>query len=62
MDGRLQAGDTITNEELANLESLIGEVDANRESFLKFLKVESLSDLPSARYAKAVAALERKRK
>lgn len=62
MDGRLSKGETIDNEQLANLESLIGEVNANRPQFLKYLKVKELEELPVSRYAQAVSALEKKRK
>lgn len=54
--------ETISQEQVANLEALGEEVKANMPQFLKFLKVESLDDLPASQYDKAVKALEGKRK
>lgn len=64
IDGRGPANTgpkTIDENQLANLQSLIEEVGADSENFLKFLKVESLESLPAAKYARAVKALEEKR-
>lgn len=52
----------ITKEQVANLVALGEEVKANMAQFLKFLKVDSLDDLPASEYEKAVKALEGKRK
>lgn len=51
----------ITEDQAANLQALIEEVDANKTKFMKYLGVMQLGDLPSTKYADAVAALERKR-
>lgn len=64
MDGRIASmhGDILSDNQLANLEALIGEVSANRQAFLKFLRVKDLKDLPASKYNDAVRALEDKRK
>ena len=63
-DGAVPPGDLadrITEHQVADLEALISEVGANRTQYLKWLKVERLSELPAAEFSKAVTALERKR-
>lgn len=63
-DGR-SAGpqiETITAEQVADLESLISEVGANKANYLKALKVERLEDLPAGKYRGALQRLEQKRK
>ena len=50
----------ITESQAADLLAKITEVGANKEQFLKFLKVEKLSDLPAKRYTAAIRALEDK--
>ena len=58
----------ITEEQAADLECLITEIDANKAGFLKWLssklkmKLESLADIPAKAYQDAVAGLESKRK
>ena len=52
----------ITEEQVANLDALIEEVDANKQQFLKVLKIDELSHLPSSKYDGAVKRLEQKRK
>lgn len=56
------AVDTITEEQLADLEALIEEVEADRAAFLKYCKVASLEQLPAAKFKQAVKALEAKRR
>lgn len=51
---------TITDEQLKHLRSVIAEVDANEASFVKYLNVDKLSDLPAADYDRAIAALGKK--
>jgi len=51
----------VSDEQVANLDALIEEVGANRDNFLKLLKVERLEDLPAPKYAGAVKRLEQKR-
>ena len=52
---------TITTEQVANLEALIEEVDADKAAFLGWLKVDELSAVTAKFYANAVNALEKKR-
>lgn len=54
--------ETIDENQLANLEALIGEVDASRTRFLKFLNINQLQDLAGSDYQGAIQALESKRK
>lgn len=62
IDARLSSGNTINNDEIANLEALLTETNSNKDQFLKFMKVKSLEEIPSSRYTQAVSAIERKRK
>lgn len=62
MDGRLalSGGDFIGDEQLAELEALLGSVDANRDKFLAHFKIKEIRDLPASRYASAMAMLRTK--
>lgn len=51
----------VTASQLETLETLAAEVKANIKNFCAFLKVSSLSELPSSRYDFAIKALEKKR-
>ena len=53
--------ETITDEQEATILSLIDEVNANKDKFLKYLKVDDLKHIPSNKYNTAVIALEKKR-
>ena len=55
------AVEAVTASQLATLETLAAEVKANIKNFCAFLKVSSLSELPSSRYDFAIKALEKKR-
>lgn len=55
-----QPGDLITEKQAADLKAKITEVGANQAQFMRFLKVEKLSDLPAKRYSAALQALEDK--
>ncbi len=61
LDGNTEV-ETITDEQEADLNSLINEVDANKTQFLKMLKVEKLSNLPASKYDGAVKRLQDKPK
>ena len=52
----------ILEDQVANLEALIDEIGANKESFLQMLKVDKLEDLPSNKYDGAISRLEDRRK
>lgn len=61
-DGRGAAdGEPITDEQADELTSLITEVGANIVLFLKYMKVESLTEIPAKDFGRAKAALEAKR-
>jgi hypothetical protein len=47
--------------QVAKLEGLISEVKSNRDSFLRYLKVDSLDKIQTKNFQAAVAALEAKR-
>lgn len=51
----------ITEDQVANLKALLTEVGANEINFLKWLKVESLSDILATNYDACVKAIEAKR-
>lgn len=53
---------SISEEQAATLQAMIEEVKADKDKFLKYMRVEKLSDLPAAKYASAVKALEKKRR
>jgi hypothetical protein len=57
---RSERPDLITEKQAADLNAKISEVGANKAQFLKFLKVEKLSDLEAKRYTAALQALEDK--
>lgn len=52
----------ISAEQKETLVELMKEVEADTTRFLKHLKIETLDDLPAARFGEAVNALEAKRK
>jgi len=51
----------VTEEQIANLKALLTEVGANEINFLKWLRVESLSDILASNYDACVKAIEAKR-
>jgi hypothetical protein len=57
-----QPGDTITEQQITDLKALAEEVKADKAAFLRYFKINELSDLPAAKFKDAVSALERKRK
>lgn len=61
-DGNAASYERISEEQLAKLEELITDVGADLPKFLSYCNIERLSDLPAKSYAKAVKALEKKRK
>jgi hypothetical protein len=54
-------GERIMPDQIEALRAMITEVGADEAKFLKYLKIEALSDLPVAQWKDAVAALEAKR-
>lgn len=62
-DGRnAEKVDCVSENEIANIQALIDEVGANKISFLRYLKVDQLGDIPAANYKYVVKLLEEKRK
>lgn len=62
-DGRDAGGkDLITESQAADLQALIEEVGADRQKFLRYLKVDSIDQITAQAFKHAVAALESKRK
>jgi hypothetical protein len=53
---------TIGPGQCADLEAMIDEVKADRGRFLRYFKLESLDQLPLARFEAAIAMLNAKRK
>lgn len=56
------AAETISAEQVKDLEALISEIGANKASFLKTCKIDKLENLPTKMFKGAVARLEQKRK
>ena len=52
----------ITEKQAADLQALTEEVAADVDKFCKYMGVKSISEIPADAYAKAVKALEKKRK
>lgn len=61
IDGRDTSGGNITEEQVHELVKLSTEVKANMPAFLKYCGVASIDQIPAAKFADAVALLERKR-
>lgn len=51
----------ITEEQVESLQTMIVEVNANIQSFCKYLGVKRLEDIKASEFDRAVAALEKKR-
>lgn len=61
-DGKsAEAGNAINDEQIERIRSLIVEVAADIPRFCKYMKVERIEDIPAAKFADAVKALEAKR-
>lgn len=54
-------GDRITDEQAAELRTLAEEVNADVAKFCRYMKAESIPDIPAKDFDRAVAALEAKR-
>lgn len=62
-DGRAaDTGEVIMADQIAALRKIIAEVGADETKFCKYLKVETLADLPVSKFKDAISALEAKRK
>lgn len=60
-NGTGKKDEPISESELADLNALCDEVNADKEAFCKVLKVESLAVLPQSKLKGAIARLEKKR-
>jgi hypothetical protein len=63
-DGKLSGDpgrELITHEQADELRDLMESVGADAPKFLRYLKVDTLAELPASRFGEAVAQLERKR-
>jgi len=60
-DGNDPDPETVSREQVANIEALLTEVGGDKAKFLKYFRAESIEAIPAASYAKAIAALEKKR-
>jgi len=61
-DGKQADADLlITEQQVADLEALIGEVGADKARFLAAIKVDALGDIRAVKFDAAVALLEKKR-
>lgn len=56
------AAASITQEQIERIQSLIVETNSNIAQFCKFMEVETIADIPGAKFDKAIRALEAKRK
>lgn len=54
-------GETVSEEQVETIQSLIVEVAADIPKFCKYMKVERIEDIPAKQYQRAIAALEGKR-
>jgi hypothetical protein len=57
----IQGGETLNDEQIANIEALITETASDKAKFLRYLKVESLDVIPAKNYSAVVKLLEAKR-
>lgn len=61
-DGNTGVTLKVNEKQLAELQSLIEEVRADKARFLKYLKLDKLEDLPASAFSSAIKDLEAKRK
>lgn len=60
-DGNDPPGDTLTNEQVANIVALIQETKSDKAKFLTYMKAASLEEIPQTAYSTMVGLLEAKR-
>jgi hypothetical protein len=56
-----QGGETLTEEQIANIEALLTETASDKARFLRFIKVEALDQIPAKNYSSIVKMIEAKR-
>jgi hypothetical protein len=59
-DGKAAAGEAVSQDQSGELQALIESVGADKPKFLRFFKIEQLSELPAKRYQEAVNMLNAK--
>lgn len=55
-------GETLSDEQIANIEALLTETASDKAKFLRYLKVSSLEEIPAKNYSAVVKIIEAKRK
>jgi hypothetical protein len=60
-DGNDPPGESLNNEQIANIVALLTESNSDKAKFLKYLKVKSLEEIPAANYSAVIKLLEAKR-
>ena len=60
-DGNDPDPETVSQEQAANITALLTEVGGDKVKFLQYFRVGSIDAIPAASYARAIAALEKKR-
>jgi hypothetical protein len=60
-DGNDSHADTVTEDQAATLQALIEEVKADKKAFLAYFGADSIQNIPSKHYKRAVDALNKKR-
>lgn len=53
--------DTLSEDQVAEVQALMEDVGADRERFLQFMKVDAIADIPAAQFDRAMSALSQKR-
>lgn len=62
-DGKKAGGAaTVSQEQIANIQALMTEVNANRDAFMRWARITSLDQILACNYKHVIAALEEKRK
>lgn len=56
-----QGGETLTDEQIANIQALLTETGSDKGKFLRFVKFESLDQIPAKKYSEIVNMIEAKR-
>jgi len=56
-----QGAETVNDEQVANILALLTETSSDKDKFLRYLKVSSLSDIPASNYSTVIKLLESKR-
>jgi hypothetical protein len=60
-DGKGSVGGAISLEQVEQLLALADEVEADKQAFCKYFRVESIAALPAKDFDRAIAALNKKR-